>query len=213
MPGRVNQEIYRSALRATTQKSVEDHLQRMTPVAQSYVHEKPLSQQFPACIPGSFGLLGATTNNWAEQEMNALKVKGVRSAPNLFEALMKTVDYAAKTYATNFKLAHLQKGEVISEFVESFEAAEKKANQEDQPSCFHDSKYCRLRSATDANMDYESRLSEGGSECSCGTFKTTGKFCWHFAQHCRVSKLDPWKCNSCYFYFRSYYLTLLRCLM
>jgi len=193
--GRVSQEKYRSALRAPTKKRVEEHIERMTPAAQSYIHEKPLSQQFPACIPGSFGLLGATNNNWAEQEMQALKVKGVRRAPNLLEALIKTVDYAAKTYAKNFELVHLQDGEVIPEFAESFEAAEKRANQEDQPTHFYDAKYCRLRSATDANVEYESRLSEGGSECSCGTFKTTGKFCWHFAQHCRVSKLDPWTCN------------------
>jgi hypothetical protein len=193
--GRTDQEIYRTALKATTAKSVEEHILRMTPKAQSYVREKPFSQQFPACIPGSFGLLGATTNNWAEQEMELLKHHRVRRAPNLFAALTMTVEYSARTYSKNYDIVHSQKGEVIPEFAKSYELAEKRANQEDQPTRFHEAKYCRLRSATDANVEYESRLTEGGSGCSCGTFKTTGKFCWHFAQHCRVSSMDPWQCK------------------
>jgi hypothetical protein len=167
----------------------------MSAKAQAYVHEKPLSQQFPACTSGSSGLLGATNSNWAEQEMNALKQHGVRGATNLLEALIKTVDYAAKTYAKNYDLVHSQRGRTIPEFAESYKAAEKRAYQEDQPAAGHDDTYCRLRSATEANVEYESRLSEGGSECSCGTFKTSGKFCWHFAQHCRSANLDPWICK------------------
>jgi len=84
--------------------------------------EKPLSQQFPVCLAQSSGLLGATTNNWAEQEMKAMIYSEVRLTPNLFEALMKTVDYSALTHFRNFKLAHFQveKDKTTPRFLVSF---------------------------------------------------------------------------------------------
>jgi len=189
--------IYDVALKAPTERRVRLEISRMSEKAQKYVMEKPLSQQFPACLARSSGLLGATTNNWAEQEMKALIDSEVRFAPNLFEALMKTVDYCARIYNKNFKLAHSQdeKDKATPRFLESYSKAKKRAFEEDKPTLGFDSRVCQLKSGSDETVVYESRLHEGGSECSCGCFKTTGNFCWHFAQHCRVASLDPWKCK------------------
>ena len=189
--------IYSVAVKAPTENMVKAHISRMSPNAQRYVLQKPLSQQFPACLSRSSGLLGATTNNWAEQEMKALNDSLVRSAPNMFEALIKTVEYSTRIYNENYKLAHAQKEKdrATPKFLESFNEAKNRAYEQDKPTLGHDVKVCQVKSATDETTVYESRLREGASHCSCGTFKTTGKFCWHFAQHCRVASLDPWICK------------------
>lgn len=189
--------LFKAAVKAPTEALVHQHIERMTPGARTYVRKTPLHQQFPACLKSACGLMGATTSNWAEQEMSTLKSCSIRSSPDLLSALMAVVEYAGQTYKKNYSLAHAEIDEVVSKFQVSYEQAYLRAlNQNMAISESIDNKVARVKSATKAHVEYVSTLHEDGSSvCSCGAFKVTGKFCWHFAQHCRTFGLNPWNCK------------------
>ena len=191
-----DKEIYKAAVRAPTRTLVQSQLQRLSEDALEYVNRVPEEQQFPACLEGFCGLLGATTSNWAEQVMELLKKVGVRSAPNIMEALTAVVKFSFETYSENYARAQAATGIATEKYQLSYDEAFLKSLDHDQAqSESGDNLVASIKSASYGGVQYLSTLRVGGSGCSCGTFKVTGNFCWHFAQHCRTFKLDPWTCE------------------
>lgn len=196
--------LYKATVAAPTVTSVQEQIERMTASARAYVRKTPLSQQFPACVDSHPGLLGATTSNWAEQEMELMKKNPVRGAPDILSALMAVVEYASETYLRNYVNAHSENDVVPQKFKDSYARAFKKALVQSMPKAESiDKKIARIRSATKPHFEYVSKLIEGGSECSCGAFKVKGEFCWHYAQHCRAFGFDPWTCKFANLFERS----------
>lgn len=105
-----------------TKPEVEQVIAKMSTKGRDYVGTQDRSSQFPAYLPGDAGILGCTTSNWAEQVMNALE-PDVRQAPNILAALVRTVQFAYRTYEKNYTKVHKMTDEILPLFRKNYESA------------------------------------------------------------------------------------------